>query len=135
MAKRKRSRLVKRTVAAPLARPAVSNIRLGPLPVAPLSSRAVLRPKLVLATSQHTYHSRNSGEAARLSQHQRRAAAVSSIAEKRKRHSGLSLAAAKPDERKSSEKAREAPHCKKRPDSKKAARGAGGSRRFVPWCG
>lgn len=56
--------------------------------------------------------------------------------EKDKRQSNLSLAvaAAKPDDRKSLKKAREALSCKKRPDSKKAARGSGGGRRFVPWC-
>lgn len=26
------------------------------------------------------------------------------------------------------------PHCKKRPDSKKARKGGGGSREFIPWC-
>lgn len=56
------------------------------------------------------------------------------IAEKQKRVSKLSLASPSPDARKSSHKAREALHCKRRPDSKKATRGNGGSKRFVPWC-
>ena len=51
--------------------------------------------------------------------------------------SKLSLAPApEPDVRKSSEKARDLPVCKKRPDSKKAARSrsGGGGKKFVPWC-
>ena len=42
-----------------------------------------------------------------------------------------------PDARKSSPVARDIFTCKKRPDSKKAARhkGGGGSKKFVPWCG
>ena len=51
--------------------------------------------------------------------------------------SQLSLAPApEPDVRKSSEKARDLPVCKKRPDSKKAARSrsGGGGKKFVPWC-
>ncbi|UIB81434.1 hypothetical protein [Flyfo microvirus Tbat2_110] len=51
--------------------------------------------------------------------------------------SQLSLAnTPEPDNRKSSHKAREWPHCKKRPDSKKAARstGGGGAKKFIPWC-
>lgn len=95
---------------------------------------ARLKKRNVLTTSQDTYHSRRSGEAARLSQHLQRVAAMPLIAEKRKRNSKLSLAVApSPDDRKSSPKAREV-HCKRRPDSKKATRGSGGSKRFVPWC-
>ena len=51
--------------------------------------------------------------------------------------SKLSLAPApEPDVRKSSVKARDLPVCKKRPDSKKAARSrsGGGGKKFVPWC-
>ena len=54
-----------------------------------------------------------------------------------RQHSKLSLARApEPDVRKSSEKARDLPVCKKRPDSKKAARSrsGGGGKKFVPWC-
>lgn len=54
--------------------------------------------------------------------------------EKRKSKLSLAVAAAEPDGRKSSGKARVAVSCKKRPDSKRAARGSGGSKRFVPWC-
>ena len=43
--------------------------------------------------------------------------------------------APEPDPRKSSHKAREVLHCKKKPDSRKAARsGGGGKKKFVPWC-
>ena len=53
-------------------------------------------------------------------------------------HSMLSLAPTpSPDVRKSSEKARDLPRCKKRPDSKKAARSKGGGgpkKDYVPWC-
>lgn len=98
-----------------------------------------LRKYLGKPTRLASYHSRNrKGEAlTRLSLHRERMAAVPSIAEKHKPLSKLSLAhtVAEPDKRKSSEKAREVPHCKKRPDSKKATRGSGGSKRFVPWCG
>lgn len=120
---------------------AVSRTRVTVSGVTPVSGTPSLispiKKKPVLTTSQHTYHSRSSGEAARLSQHLQRVAAIPSSAEKRQRISKLSLAkaVAEPDVRKSSEKAREAPHCKKRPDSKKAARGSGGSKRYVPWCG
>lgn len=56
-----------------------------------------------------------------------------------RQHSRLSLApnTPEPDARKSSERARDLRVCKKRPDSKKAARsgGSGGYiKRFVPWC-
>lgn len=56
-----------------------------------------------------------------------------------RRQSKLSLApnTPEPDARKSSERARDLPVCKKRPDSKKAAlsKGGGGGRKsFVPWC-
>lgn len=52
-------------------------------------------------------------------------------------HSKLSLAKTpEPDPRQSSPVARESPTCKKRPDSKKAARskGGGGGKKFIPWC-
>ena len=56
-----------------------------------------------------------------------------------RRQSMLSLAPStpEPDARKSSIRARDLPVCKKRPDSKKAARskgGGGGRKSFVPWC-
>lgn len=38
------------------------------------------------------------------------------------------------DERNSLETRKERPTCKKRPDSRKAAKGTGGSRDFIPWC-
>jgi hypothetical protein len=54
------------------------------------------------------------------------------------RHSQLTLAVQKePDVRKSSHEARDNPHCKKRPNSKIAARskgGGGGAKKYVPWC-
>jgi hypothetical protein len=61
------------------------------------------------------------------------------ITDKNRTRSNLSLVAitAEPDNRKSSHKAREALTCKKRPDSKKAARSAGNgsvNKKFVPWC-
>jgi len=104
----------------------------------PLSFISPLKKTLGRPTRPTTNHSRNSGEAARLSEHLTRVAAVPSPAEKRKPHSKLSLIASEPDARKSSDKAREPAHCKKKPDSKKAARsgkGGGVNKRFVPWCG
>ncbi|QCS37064.1 hypothetical protein [Tortoise microvirus 47] len=59
------------------------------------------------------------------------------IQENKRARSALALKAiSEPDNRKSSPKAREQLHCKKRPDSKKAATGKGGGvKRFIPWCG
>lgn len=58
--------------------------------------------------------------------------------EKHRQESKLKLALTpEPDVRRSSEKARDYTVCKKRPDSKKAARskgGGGGRKSFVPWC-
>ncbi len=92
---------------------------------------------IVKPTRLDTFHSRDRSEATRLSLHLDRVAAMPVIAEKHRTQSKLSLIATEPDKRKSSEKAREALHCKKRPDSKKAARsgkGGGVNKRFVPWC-
>lgn len=58
--------------------------------------------------------------------------------EKHRTHSKLTLAdTPEPDLRKSSPVAREDNRCKKRPDSKKAARskGGGGGKKYIPWCG
>lgn len=57
--------------------------------------------------------------------------------EKHRQQSKLKLALTpEPDVRKSSEKARDPNRCKKRPDSKRAARssGGGGGKKYVPWC-
>lgn len=93
--------------------------------------------KRVLVPRSMARDSRKAAEAARLSVHLSRVAAIPSPAETQLHRSKLSLAPAmaEPDNRKSSHKAREALTCKKRPDSKRATRGKGGSKRFVPWCG
>lgn len=143
MAKRsKRDKRRSKTVAPAPSRPVASKLQPGrsaaPAPSVSPSLISRLTKKAVRPTRPNTYHSRISSEAARLSQHLERTAAVPSIAEKRKPQSKLSLIASEPDARKSSPKAREHSHCKKRPDSKKAARtgkGGGGNKRFVPWCG
>lgn len=59
------------------------------------------------------------------------------IEENKRAKSALAIKAlSEPDNRKSSPRAREPLHCKKRPDSKKAATGKGGGvKRFIPWCG
>lgn len=134
MAKRNKHRA--RVSSAPVVSRATKRENRSSIVSAPLLLPAPLKKKRVQPTRLLTNDSRVSGEAARLSQHLRRIAAMPSIAEKRKRVSKLSLApaTAEPDARKSSQKAREALHCKKRPDSKKAAHGKGGSKRFVPWC-
>jgi hypothetical protein len=56
------------------------------------------------------------------------------IKEAHRARSKLAIAAHEHDERNSPKKAREYPSCKKRPNSKKAAKGNGGSKKFVPWC-
>lgn len=60
------------------------------------------------------------------------------VVTQKNRKSQLSLAKStlEPDARKSSERARDYSKCKKRPDSKKAARSAGGGgvKKFIPWC-
>lgn len=135
MAKRSKRRARSAMSVGSVSRSSVRTFRPAAVSSPPLFLQSPIKKKLVLTTSQDAYHSRKSGEAARLSQHLQRVAAMPPIAEKRKRVSKLSLAVApSPDERKSSHKAREV-HCKKRPDSKKAAHGKGGSKRFVPWCG
>lgn len=66
------------------------------------------------------------------------AAARKITTEKHRVQSNLSLAKTpEPDQNQSSPKARERSMCKKRPDSKKAARspGGGGGKKFIPWCG
>lgn len=139
MSKRSRKRRERNAVVDIAASPSPAKARtisrpvLSPSPsfISPLVKKTVVR-----ATSPNSNYSRISGEAARLSQHKQRVAAMPSIAEKQRHRSKLSLApVGEPDARKSSEKAREPPHCKKRPDSKRATRGGGGSKRYVPWCG
>lgn len=132
MAKRNK-RKSRRVVAPSPQRLSVGRVALPSLPSPILISPP--KKRIVKATSFHSTNSRISSEAARLSQHLQRVAAMPSIAEKRKRVSKLSLAPVEPDDRKSSPKARETLKCKKRPDSKRATRGPGGSKRFVPWCG
>lgn len=64
--------------------------------------------------------------------------AEKTITEKHRPQSKLSLTPhTEPDARKSSPVAREVNTCKKRPDSKKAARskGGGGGKKYIPWCG
>lgn len=135
MAKRSKHRARSAVAVGPVSRPSVRTVKLTAVSAPTLLPSPLKKNKLVLATSQHSYHSRVSSEAARLSQHLQRVAAMPVIAEKQKRVSKLSLASApSPDTRKSSHKAREALHCKRRPDSKKATQGKGGSKRFVPWC-
>ena len=119
----------------------------------PLAWRAPSLPsppknKPVQPTRLHSDYRRSSdGNVARLSKPEPLKAAVRSLAAKRtparlERHkirSALTLVSAphSPDVRKSSVKARDQFRCKKRPDSKKAARsgkGSGTNKRFVPWC-
>lgn len=143
MAKRsKRDKRRAKTVAPAPSRPVVSKRQPGRLasPALSVSPSLISRltKKAVRPTRPNPNHAQSSRDAAWASQHQERVAAVPSSAEKRKPHSKLSLVAREPDKRQSSEKARDLLHCKKRPDSKKAARsgkGGGVNKRFVPWCG
>lgn len=138
MSKRSRKRRQRSAVVDVAASPSSAKIRAVSRPVLSSTPSLIspLKKTVVRPARPNSYHSRISGEAARLSHHLERVAAVPSPAEKQRHRSKLSLApVGEPDTGKSSEKAREPPHCKKRPDSKKATRGKGGSKRYVPWCG
>lgn len=133
MSKRSRGRKSRKTKVAAVgaAAPGRFSPSSSPAPVVYFS----LKKRQVALIKSRVKDGRKAGEIERLALHRQRVAAIPQKLEAERQKSSLSLAKlAEPDGRKSSVKAREAIHCKKRPDSKKATRGLGGSKRFVPWC-
>lgn len=109
-----------------------------PVLASPLAYQSTrwLRHPVVLPSAVSASRSRQEAHHAK---HKGQAASAATSQERHRVRSKLALTAQRePDKRKSSEKARDHLTCKKRPDSREAARtkrGKGaGVKKFVPWC-